>query len=460
MNRPKILAVDDDQIFLDSLKKVLEMENYKVDVISASPGVAEALQNNDYDAVLLDVKMPGVTGLELLNLIESLSIGMPVIVVSGQSTISTAVEAIKLGAYDFIEKPVDTKRLSVVLKNALSYKSLVDEKASLLNELRESNKIVGSSKAIKQVWNDIKTIAPTQARVLITGESGTGKELVAWALHHNSERRDKPYIKINCAAIPSDLLESQLFGHKRGSFTGANEDRIGKFEAADGGTLFLDEIGDLDIGLQAKILRAIEEGEIEKIGSNSVRKVDVRFIAATNQNLEEKVEEGKFRRDLYHRLNVVQIVIPPLRERLDDIVSLSHHFLNKYSEEYNRKIIDITPQAIGMLKQYNWPGNVRELRSVIENIVIFGKDERIGLDDVISAFKRLNKGGGNGNSIRGVVHLFNGTLKEARDKFERDFIYDSLEKHNWKINETAEALGIDRTNLFKKMQKHNIVKNH
>ncbi len=456
MKRNKILAVDDDTVFLESLKKVLELESYDVYTVSASSDVKKIIEGNGFDAVLLDLKMPGVNGFELLRSIEESSIGMPVIVISGQSDIATAVEAIKMGAYDFIEKPIDTKRLSVVLKNALHYKDLRDEKNTLYRELLEFNRMVGESKEIKRVWQDIKTIAPTNTRVLICGESGTGKELVAWAIHHNSERRDKPLIKINCAAIPSELLESQLFGHKKGSFTGADREHTGKFEAANGGTLFLDEIGDLDIGLQAKILRAIEEGEIETIGSNTPKKVDVRIIAATNQDLESKVNSGEFRSDLYHRLNVVQIYIPPLRNRIDDVIPLAYHFLKKFADEYNKQVTEISPQAIGMLKQYNWPGNVRELKSIMENVVIFSSGYVIELDDLIIAFKRLNKLPENETELRELINSSNDTLREAKEKFEKDYILHTLQKNNWKIIQTSNELGIDRTNLFKKMQKYGI----
>lgn len=332
----RILSIDDDENFLKSIKKFLEMKGFYVVTISNSRQALEVLQNNYFDCILLDVKMPGVNGVDILKISLQKNPNVPVIMISGQSSISIAVESIKNGAYDFIEKPADPDRLFVTINNAITKKNLMDEKENIYKELMEAYKIVGHSEAIKQVIEKINIVANTKAKVLILGESGTGKELVARALHHNSERKGKPYIKINCAAIPSELLESELFGFQKGSFTGAFVSREGKFVAADGGTLFLDEISDLDLYLQAKLLRVLEHDEVDVIGENVPKKIDVRIITATNQDLKKKVIEGSFREDLFHRLNVIKIWIPPLRDRKDDILPLAYHFLTEFSDIYNK----------------------------------------------------------------------------------------------------------------------------
>ncbi len=449
----KILSIDDDENFLKSIKKFMELKGFHVVTISNSSHALDVLQNSYFDCILLDVKMPGINGVDILKISLQKNPSVPVIMISGQSSISIAVEAIKNGAYDFIEKPVDPDRLFVTVQNAITKKNLIDEKQTIYEELIENYKIVGESNSIKRVIAKINTVAKTSAKILIYGETGTGKELVAWALHHNSNRRGKPYIKVNCAAIPSELLESELFGHQKGSFTGAHSDRQGKFIAANGGTLFLDEIGDMDLHLQAKLLRVLEENEVDVIGENLPRKIDVRIVAATNQDLKQKIAKGQFREDLFHRLNVVRILIPPLRERPDDILPLAYHFLLEFNDIYNKKVNGFNRQIEGILLNHPWKGNVRELKNVIEKLVIFSKNDKISLKDIENAIGKENY---NSNNIFDDTVL---SLKKAKTEFEIKHIKKVLLKNNWKILETARDLGIDRSNLFKKMQKYGIKKN-
>lgn len=450
----KILVIDDDENLLKSLSKILRLKNYLVDTIANSAQAEDLLERNHYNCILLDVKMPGINGLELLNIIIKRYPAIPVLMVSGQSNIKIATESIKNGAYDFIEKPIDPERLFISVQNAIYKQNLQEAKNNILGELQEKYRIIGKSPAIVEIFNQIEKVSNTPAKVVIQGESGTGKELVAWAIHYNSNRSGNPYIKLNCAALPSELLESELFGHKKGSFTGAIADRKGKFIAADGGSLFLDEIGDMNIQLQAKLLRALEEKEIEIIGDNVPKKVDVRVIAATNQNLEKLVENGTFRKDLYHRLNVVKIVIPPLRERVEDILPLAYHFLNQLNSSYNKQVLSINRQAEALLLNHSWPGNVRELRNVLEKTVVFIDKKEICIEDIQKAL-------GADLSYHAQLPVLNNDilpLKEAGNDFEKKYILIALNKFDWKISQTAKALKIDRSNLFKKMRKYGIRK--
>ena len=450
----RILSIDDDENFLKSVKKFLELKGFYVATVSNSSHALEVLQNNYFDCILLDVKMPGINGVDILKISLQKHPSVPVIMISGQSSISIAVESIKNGAYDFIEKPVDPDRLLVTVQNAIAKKNLIDEKETIYKELIENYKIVGESDSIKRVIEKINTVAKTSAKVLIYGETGTGKELVAWALHHNSDRRGKPYIKVNCAAIPSELLESELFGHQKGSFTGAVANREGKFIAAEGGTLFLDEIGDMDLHLQSKLLRVLEENEVDIIGENIPRKIDVRIIAATNQDLKQNVINGTFRDDLFHRLNVINIWIPPLRGRTDDIIPLAYHFLFEFNDIYNKKVKGFNRQLEGILLNHPWKGNVRELKNVIEKLVIFSNNEDITLKEMGNALGKEHYLQNSNNNFDDEIL----SLKTARAEFEIKHIKKVLMKNNWKISETAKDLGIDRTNLFKKMQKYGINK--
>lgn len=445
----KILAVDDDENYLKSLKKILGIHGFKTETIANPQKVLELIQINEFDVILLDVKMPGLNGIELFNILQKRLPLTPIIIISGQSNIETAVDFIKNGAYDFLEKPIVTERLLVTINNALRKRELILEKETIYSELLQNNQIVGHSKATKELLSQIEMIADTPAKVLITGETGVGKELVGWALHHNSSRKTNNYVKVNCAAIPSELLESELFGHTKGSFTSAVENKKGKFEAADGGTLFLDEIGDMDLRLQSKILRVLEDNVIERIGCNQSTKVDVRIITATNKNIENLVAEGKFREDLYHRINVVKINVPPLRERREDILPLVYHFLRLFSESYNKKVKSISRQGESILKNLHWPGNVRELKNVVEKLVIFTNSEEISGEQILRVIEGTN------NTVPEDEIT---DLKVARSNFEKEYILKALEQHNWKILETAASLGIDRTNLFKKMRRFRIEK--
>jgi DNA-binding NtrC family response regulator len=453
MNK-KILAIDDDSGLLASIKKTLELTNYVVTTLN-DPSKYESIENVDqFQAILLDIKMPKIDGLELLTIIHSKHPHIPIIMISGESDIQTAVQSLKDGAYDFIEKPIDPDKLLVTIKNAVSIKSLYDENIRMKDEISKQYSIVYESIWMEDIMHKVEHMAPTRAKVLIYGESGTGKELIARALHEKSDRRDKPYVKINCASIPSELLESEFFGHKKGSFTGAANDHEGKFIQADGGTLFLDEIGDMDLRLQSKLLRAVEESEVELIGDNKPRKVDVRVICATNKNLPDLVKQGKFREDLFHRLNVVKINIPPLRDRKDDIPKLVEFYIKKFNEDYNKKIEGINARAVGLLKSYDWPGNVRELKNLIEKVVIYNVSNTITFEDIINS---LDEGILRHLEKNTELKNFN-SLKEARQEFEKRYILKTPNEYEWKIQETANALGIDRTNLFKKMKSYEIEK--
>ncbi len=455
MPHAKLLIVDDDPVFLRNIKRLMETQGYNVTTISNPQLVMEHLKSNGYNCILLDVKLPIKNGLDLFKDIKKAYPELPIIFISGESTINTAVEALKMGAYDFFEKPIDIDRLLISVQNAIEKHSLWEEKENILKELKENFQLIGNSPALKKIALEIRKAAEVNTKVLITGESGVGKELVAWAIHHHSSRKAKPYVRINCASIPSELLEAELFGYRKGAFTGAFTDRQGKFMAANGGTLFLDEIGDLDFRLQGKILRVLEENEIEIIGEPTPKKIDVRIIAATNQKLEQLVRENKFRLDLFHRLNVIRIHIPPLRERKEDILPLAYFFLKKFNETYNKKIQRIHPLAQEILLNYHWPGNVRELRNLIEKIVIFTDEEEISADGMLNAIY------GNNNVENPLYNtsIFDGIvyIHTAHKIFEKNYLQYVLEKVGGKKTEAAKLLGIDRSNLYKKLRKHGLI---
>ena len=441
----RILIVDDDEYLLASLQNLLTFKKYSVDLASNPIDAKELFHEHDYDIVLLDVKMPGISGMELLNEFLSDKPSVSIIMISGESTISIAVDALKRGAFDFVEKPIDPKRLLNSIRNALDRQKLFSEKNRLISALKERYKMVGQSPAMQTIFETIEQVADLPAKVLITGESGTGKELVARALHFSSKRSSGPFVKINCAAIPKDLMENELFGHKKGAYTGAMSEQPGKIQAADGGTLFLDEIGDMDLMLQAKLLHVIQDKEFIMLGASNSVKVDVRIIAATNQNLEQRIKEGRFRRDLFHRLNVVQIHIPPLRKRKEDIEPMANRFLHEFAEMYNKRVLEFTPAAIQVLMDYHWPGNVRELKNAVEKMVIFSKSERIG---EIEARKMLRSGQQNFQTTQGL-----NSLKEQMAAMEREFILQAIAEANGNLTKAAEALGITRSALFKKKRK-------
>src|SRR5918995_1060536 len=380
--KSRILVIDDEAAIRDSLRMILEYEGYEfLGAASGQDGLAMVERENP-DLVFLDIKMPGMDGLEVLQRIKAADETVPVVMISGHATVTTAVDATKLGALDFIEKPLASERVLVTIRNALDRSRLADENRSLKRVVEVRHQIVGESPHLKKVMDAIRRAAPTNATVLITGESGVGKELVARAIHRNSLRSRDRFIQVNCAAIPDDLIESELFGHEKGSFTGATEKQIGKFEQADKGTIFLDEVGDMSLKTQAKVLRVLQEGEVERLGSAKTVNVDVRVIAATNKHLEAEIEKGNFREDLYFRLAVIPIYVPPLRERSEDIPLLIRHFLNQLGRENNRRPKQMTPAALDALKRYRWRGNIRELRNTVERLIIMTEGDTIDVGDL------------------------------------------------------------------------------
>ena len=377
----KILVIDDEKAIRKSLREILEYENYEVEEAEDGPEAIEKITNKTFDIALCDIKMPQMDGIEVLTKLLEINPDLPVIILTGHGSVETAVEALKKGAYDFIEKPLDMNRLLVSVRNAGEKKNLVKETKKLRRKIHKAYDIVGESKEIAHVKDIIDRVAPTDARVMITGENGTGKELVARWLHEKSNRADKPFVEVNCAAIPSELIESELFGHEKGAFTSAHKKREGKFQLAHTGTIFLDEIGDMSLAAQAKVLRVLEENKISPVGSNKLLNIDVRVIAAINKNLQEEIKKGNFREDLYHRLSVIIIQMPSLRERIDDIPLLSDHFIRLIASEYNMPIKKISEDANNELKKFNWTGNIREFRNTIERLMILSGDE-ITAEDV------------------------------------------------------------------------------
>jgi two-component system nitrogen regulation response regulator NtrX len=449
----RILVVDDEEGIRKVLRQVLEYEGHEV-IVAASGGEAlQQYQQERPDLTLLDVKMSRMDGLEALDEVRSIDATAVVIMISGHGTIETAVDATRRGAFDFLEKPLDTDRLLVTIRNALQRRGLEQENARLRDEIESHYEIVGTSFAIRALLERIEKVAPTGARVLITGENGTGKELVARAIHRLSTRNGEPFVEVNCAAIPSELIESELFGHRKGSFTGAHEDRAGKFEQADTGTLFLDEIGDMSLAAQAKVLRALQDGYVTRVGGEQSIKVDVRVIAATNKKLETEIQENRFREDLYFRLNVVPIHVPPLRERREDIPMLVRHFAAKAAEEQRLPRRELTPGALGHLTRLDWPGNVRELRNTVERLLILARTETIDESDVTRLATGAQSTGGLSSELLDAA-TFN-TFKEGA---ERAFILARLRAHDWNVSETARAIEMPRSNLYKKIEKYNLVR--
>lgn len=379
----RILVIDDERSIRNTLKDILEYEKYQVDLAEDGPKGLDKLKSNEYDVVLCDIKMPGMDGIEVLDKIQASDADMPVVMISGHGNIDTAVEAIKKGAFDFIEKPLDLNRLLITIRNAMDKSSLVTETRILKKKVNKKYEIIGKSEAIQKVIEMADRVSRTDARVLITGSNGTGKELVARRIHDLSLRAAGPFVEVNCAAIPSELIESELFGHEKGAFTSAIKQRKGKFEQANGGTLFLDEIGDMSLSAQAKVLRALQESIISRVGSDSAIKVDVRVVAATNKNLSDEIEKGNFREDLYHRLSVILIRVPTLNERIEDIPLLANHFIQQICSEYGIPEKSITDDALAELQKMKWTGNIREFRNVIERLIILC-DKKISAADVLT----------------------------------------------------------------------------
>jgi len=449
----RILVVDDEEGIRKILRQVLEYEGHEVRVAGGGGEALSLYTEFKPDLTFLDVKMARMDGLEVLDRIREQDGAAVVVMISGHGTIETAVEATRRGAYDFLEKPLDTDRLLVTIRNALQHRGLEEENARLRGAVESRYEIVGGSFAIRALLDRIEKVAPTDARVLITGENGTGKELVARAIHRLSSRADAPFVEVNCAAIPSELIESELFGHVKGSFTGAVSDRAGKFEQADGGTLFLDEIGDMSLAAQAKVLRALQEGIITRVGGEKPIRVDVRVIAATNKSLEKEIDAGRFREDLFFRLNVVPIQVPPLRERRDDIAMLVQHFITKAIEEQRLPPRGIADEAVDRLTRMEWSGNVRELRNTVERLLILARGNEIAAADV----ERLVGGAQAAGALTGDL-LTAETFAEFKERAERAFILAKLRDHDWNVSETARAIDMPRSNLYKKIERYALVR--
>jgi two-component system, NtrC family, nitrogen regulation response regulator NtrX len=439
-----IFIVDDEEGIRESLSGIFEDEGYTVLTAGTAEEAFDMLKEQTPDLMFLDVWLPGIDGIQALTKIRERNPELPIVMISGHGNIELAVNATRIGAYDFLEKPLSLERVLLVASRALERRTLELENKALKQDLTEKWRLIGNSPKMKQLSEQIDMAAKSNGRVLILGESGAGKELVAHTLHGSSTRASKPFIEMNCAAIPQELIESELFGHEKGSFTGAFERKKGKFELADEGTLFLDEIGDMSLSTQAKVLRVIETQEFQRVGGSKNIKVDVRIISATNKDLAEEVKKSTFREDLFYRLNVIPIPLPPLRERKEDIPELVDYFLGYFAAEYGQKPKKITPDGLKMLEVYDWPGNIRELRNVIERLVIMIPSNTVTPKNIIL-----------GEAARSDYFTFN-TLKEARESFEKDFIIKKLEENNWNISKTAEILDIERSNLHRKIKAYDI----
>jgi len=453
MSARRILVVDDEAGIRHALGQLLEYEGF--DVRTASGGTEGIAEYEKFrpQLVFLDVKMAGLDGLEVLKRLRQIDGNALVVMISGHATIQTAVEATQLGAYDILEKPLDTDRVLVLLRNAFETRTLTEENERLRQTIESRYEIVGKTYAIRALLERIEKVSATPARVLITGENGTGKELVARAIHRGSQRVKKPFIEVNCAAIPSELIESELFGHMKGSFTGAISDRAGKFEQADHGTLFLDEIGDMSLSAQAKVLRVLQDGVVTRIGGNKPIQVDVRVLAATNKDLQDEIAAGRFREDLFYRLNVVPIAVPALRERREDIEQLVIHFLRQFAARDGMPARDITDDALRRLAELDWPGNVRELRNTIERLVILANAATITAADVDRLVgRRSTEPAGLGNLVDCQ------TFEEFKLSAERAFLQSKLRAFDWNVSETARALDMPRSNLYKKIERYGLTR--
>ena len=437
-----ILIVDDERGIRESLSAVLRDEGFTAEAVASGEECLQALARRGYACVLLDVWLPGISGLETLKQMRELDSDAAVVIISGHGNVETAVRATKLGAFDFIEKPLSIEKTVLTVRNALRQRQLERANAEMSAELSAEYAMVGASVAMRALRKQIAVVAPTDGRVLISGESGAGKELVARAIHAQSRRAAAPFIEINSAAIPEELIESELFGHVKGSFTGATAAKKGKFELADGATLFLDEVSDMSANVQAKVLRVLEEQRFEPVGSNTPINVDVRIIAATNKRLDEEIEKGSFRADLFFRLNVIPFEVPPLRERMEDVPLLIEHFNERFAKAYGRKPKQFDPEAIELMQRYSWPGNVRELRNTIERVVIMHEDSRVSVRD-LPAF---------GDAEPPASSYRFPSFKEASDAYHREFIQRKLDEAEGNISRAAELMGIDRSHLYRRMK--------
>jgi two-component system nitrogen regulation response regulator NtrX len=444
-----ILIVDDEPAIQSALRGVLEDEGYRVTAVGSGAEAIGVVADETPDVVFLDIWMPGLDGLATLAQLKRVRPETAVVMISGHATIETAVKATQLGAYDFIEKPLSLDKTLVTVTRALEHVRLETENQSLRERLDERSQLIGETAIMKALREQIATAAPTNGRVLIHGENGSGKELVARAVHALSARCERAFVEVNCAAIPEELIESELFGHEKGAFTGAHARRRGRFELADGGTIFLDEIGDMSLKTQAKVLRALEEQSFERVGGKDTIKVDVRVIAASNRNLESLIRDGRFREDLFYRLSVIPIEVPPLRTRTDDIPLLIDHFIRLFSAENGKRIKTLSGEALAYFLAYDWPGNVRELRNMVERLVIMAPRDVIEAEDLPAPLRPKERWGEAGETSQR-------TLREARDGFERAYILAELRATDWNMTRTAERLGIERSHLYRKIKAYGI----
>ena len=447
---PRILVIDDEAAIRDSLRMILEYDDYEC---LPAPGGEEGLARiaaDGPDMVFLDVKMPGMDGLEVLRRIRHLDETLPVVMISGHGTVSTAVEATRLGAFDFLEKPLSTERVTVTIRNALDQRRLRHENRNWRQAAEVRHRMIGESRALARVSEAIQRAAPVRSAVLIQGESGVGKELVARAIHRASQRSQEAFVQVNCAAIPDELIESELFGHEKGSFTGATQKQIGKFEQADRGTIFLDEVGDMSLKTQAKVLRVLQEGEVERLGSARTIKVDVRVLAATNKDLARAIDTGEFREDLFFRLSVIPIGVPPLRERAEDVPPLVRHFAALFARENNFRAKTFSADALDALGGQHWRGNVRELRNSVERLIVMTPGEEIDAGAVRAVLGSDARAGGAASEPAGR------TLRAFKEATERAFLVRKLREFEWNISRTAEEIDTPRSNLYKKLEQYNI----
>ena len=501
--KPRVLVVDDEPAIRDTMRMILDYEGYDTLLAASGEEGLGVIERDAPDMVFLDIKMPGLDGLEVLNRLRSVNDTVPVVIVSAHGSTTTALEAGRLGAFRFIEKPLSKDYVLDAVREGLELGRLRTENRQLRSALEARHQLVGASSALKGIMDQVRRAAPTTATVLLLGESGVGKELIARAIHRNSQRSRQRFVEVNCAAIPEELIESELFGHERGAFTGATEKQVGKFEQADGGTIFLDEIGDMSAKTQAKVLRVLQEGEVERLGSNKTIKVDVRVIAATNKDLEEEIAGGRFRDDLYFRLSVIPINVPPLRERSEDIPQLVQHFAQQFSQTNSRRAARFSPGAIQALMQNRWRGNIRELRNVVERLLIMSEREVIEAEDVAASARGGRASIGlsgvsaiEGSAIEGSANRLSAigsgaqpapvsqlatpqfplpqsdiptipqssspvpsapaTLRDFKEVSERAFLVEKLREHGWNISKTAEVIDTPRSNLYKKLEQYNI----
>ena len=447
-----ICIVDDEPSILNTLSSILEDEGYQVSCAKNGVEALKLIRSETPDLVLLDIWMPEIDGLEILKRVRQQFPNLLVVIMSGHGSIETAVKSTKLGAYDYLEKPLDLEKVTILVRNALHQRKLEEENLNLRIQVERRFELVGSSPSMQKLRELITMAAPTNSRVLISGANGTGKELVARAIHLQSPRHSRPFVEVNCAAIPETLIESELFGHERGAFSGATSMKRGKFEVADGGTLFLDEIGDMSLSTQAKVLRVLQEQQFTRVGGTKLLNVQVRVLAASNKELSQEIEKGNFREDLYYRLNVLPIMVPTLRERREDIPDLAKHFLRLHAEEQGVKPKDPTKGALEALQQHDWPGNIRELRNLIERLLIMVPRPVIDVPDVDMFMQGRSAGS---NQSYSPDRLFP-SLRDARNAFERDYITNKLRENNWNVSKTADDLKIERSHLHRKIKLLNV----